>query len=108
VVVTATIEKRPRSQWSAQQRQQIVAESLAAGVSVDEVARRHGVRPNLLSTWRRQERGLAVAQTVKFAAVRVSAAPSEGWIEIDLVAQCVRVRGKVDGAMLREVLAVVR
>jgi hypothetical protein len=45
---------------------------------------------------------------VKFAAVKVSAAPPDGSIEIDLVAGCVRVRGIVDGTMLREVLAAAR
>jgi hypothetical protein len=45
---------------------------------------------------------------VKFAAVKVSAAPADGSIEIDLVAGCVRVRGIVDGTMLREVLAAAR
>ena len=32
----------------------------------------------------------------------------DGSIEIDLVARCVRVRGIVDGRMLREVLAAAR
>jgi hypothetical protein len=45
---------------------------------------------------------------VKFAAVKVSAAPADGSIEIDLVGRCVRVRGIVDGTMLREVLAAAR
>jgi hypothetical protein len=41
-------------------------------------------------------------------AVKVRAAPADGSIEIDLVAGCVRVRGIVDGTMLREVLAAAR
>jgi hypothetical protein len=45
---------------------------------------------------------------VKFAAVKLKAAPAEGLIEIDLVAGCVRVRGIVDGVMLRQVLAAAR
>jgi hypothetical protein len=45
---------------------------------------------------------------VKFASVQLSAAPADGVIEIDLVAGCVRVRGVVDGTMLREVLAAAR
>jgi hypothetical protein len=43
-----------------------------------------------------------------FTAVQFSAAASEGVIEIDLSSGCVRVRGIVDGAMLREVLAAAR
>jgi hypothetical protein len=45
---------------------------------------------------------------MKFAAVKVSAVPADGSIEIDLVCRCVRVRGIVDGTMLREVLAAAR
>jgi hypothetical protein len=45
---------------------------------------------------------------VKFAAVKVSAAPADGSIEIDLAGGYVRVRGIVDGTMLREVLAAAR
>jgi Transposase len=74
---------------------------------VQEVARRHGVRANLLSAWRRQADS-ARTKGVKFAAVKVKSAPVDGLIEIDLLAGCVRVRGIVDGTMLREVLAAAR
>jgi len=72
---------------------------------VQAVAERHGVRANLLSAWRRQDDATRAVKPVKFAAVKVSAAPADGSIEIDLVAGCVRVRGIVDATMLREVLA---
>jgi hypothetical protein len=51
-----------------------------------------------------------VAVKAQFAAVRVTtaAAPTQGSIEIDLSGGCVRVRGIVDAAMLREVLAATR
>ncbi len=99
---------RRRGQWTAQQRRRIVADSRVAGAVVQEVAQRHGVRPSLLSAWRRQDDASRAAKPVKFAAVRVSAAAVDGSIEIDLVAGCVRVRGIVDGTMLREVLAAAR
>ncbi|MGB6514575.1 MAG: transposase [Mycobacterium sp.] len=99
---------RRRGQWTAQQRRRIVADSRVVGAVVQEVAQRHGVRPSLLSAWRRQDDASRAAKPVKFAAVRVSAAPVDGSIEIDLVAGCVRVRGIVDGTMLREVLAAAR
>ena len=99
---------RRRGRWTAQQRRRVVADSLVKGASVQEVARRHGVRPNLLSAWRRQAAALRTAKPVKFAAVEFSVAPVEGSIEIDLAAGCVRVRGIVDGAMLREVLSAAR
>jgi len=44
----------------------------------------------------------------QFAEVRVNVAPAQGSIEIDLNGGCVRVRGIVDAAMLREVLAASR
>ncbi len=99
---------RARGKWTAAQRRRAVADSRLAGASVQEVAQRHGVRANLLSAWRRQDRAARAAKQVKFAAVKVSAAPAEGSIEIDLVAGCVRVRGIVDGTMLREVLGAAR
>ena len=102
------VTKRRRGKWTAQQRRRIIADSRVAGASVQAVAERHGVRANLLSAWRRQDDASRAAKPVKFAAVKVSAAPAGGSIEIDLAAGCVRVRGIVDGTMLREVLAAAR
>lgn len=103
----ATPAKARRGQWTAEQRRRAVADSRVAGASVQEVARRHGVRANLLSAWRRQADTVR-STAVKFAAVKLKAAPAEGLIEIDLVAGCVRVRGIVDGVMLGQVLAAAR
>ena len=103
--------KARRGKWTEQQRRRIVADSRVAGASIQEVARRHGVRPNLLSAWRRQAaKPPKVAVKTRFAAVRVSAALqlAPGSIEIDLNGGCIRVRGIVDAAMLREVLAATR
>ena len=47
-----------RRRWPAADKAAMVAESLVAGAKVSEVAARHGVNANVLSTWRRQ----AVAQ----------------------------------------------
>ena len=102
--------KPRRGKWTEQQKRWIVADSRVAGASIQNVARRHGVRPNLLSAWRRQAAKPKVAAKAQFAAVRVSAAipAREGSIEIDFNGGCVRVRGVVDAAMLREVLAAAR
>jgi transposase len=107
-VVPGSVVRRRRGKWTTQQRRRIVADSRVAGVSVQEVAQRHDVRPSLLSAWRRQDDASRAVKSVKFAAVKVRAAPVDGSIEIDLVAGCVRVRGIVDGTMLREVLAAAR
>ena len=102
--------KPRRGKWTEQQKRRIVADSRVAGASIQDVARRHGVRPNLLSAWRRQAAKPKVTAKAQFASVRVSAAipAREGSIEIDFNGGCVRVRGVVDAAMLREVLAAAR
>ena len=102
--------RRPRGKWNADQREQMVAESRQPGASVSEVAQRHGVRTALLSAWRRKaaSRSTGKSTAIGFAAVQLSSVPSEGVIEIDLSSRCIRVRGIVDGTMLREVLAAAR
>ena len=106
----AAANKPRRGSWTMAQKRQAVAESHVAGANVAEVAQRHGVRAALLSSWRRQVARMAESakKPAKFAAVRVSAPPVEGVIEIDLTGGCVRVRGIVDARMLREVLAATR
>jgi len=102
-----------RAKWTAEQRKAAVTASLAAGASINEVAERFGVPPSLLSTWRRKYAAAVASstpasKTARFAAVRVKEVTTEGVIEIDQANRCVRVRGIVDVAMLREVLAVTR
>jgi len=50
----ATHTPAGRRRWTADQKLEIVQESLAPGASVTEVARRHGVNPNLIYAWRRR------------------------------------------------------
>jgi transposase len=47
-----------RRRWSREDKARIVVESLASGVSVSEVARRHGLSPQQLFAWRREARAL--------------------------------------------------
>jgi transposase len=58
--MTDTLEKvevitsrQRRRRWSAAEKMRMVEESLEPGASVSLVARRHGVNPNQLFTWRR-------------------------------------------------------
>jgi transposase len=109
----ATSKRTVRGRWTAQQRQKIVRASLVAGASINEVAQRFGVRPNLLTAWRRRyAKTTSVpkrrARPARFAAVRVNSVPADSTIEIDLANRLVRVRGIVDAGMLREVLAAIR
>src|SRR3979490_1194583 len=47
-----------RRRWSREDKARIVVESLASGVSVSEVARRHELSPQQLFAWRREARAL--------------------------------------------------
>jgi transposase len=89
-------EERRRRTWSADQKQRIIAESLAPDASVAEVARRYGLNSNLLFTWRRREQAASgPGESVNIVPVRVvtdaapaapAAAPgSMGRMEIVLV-----------------------
>ena len=51
VEVITSVQRRRR--WSAEEKAAIVQETYAPGVSVSLVARRHGIAPNQLFTWRR-------------------------------------------------------
>src|ERR1700722_4955513 len=56
--------ERRRRNWSADQKQRIIAESFAPGASVADVARRYGLNANMLFTWRRREPAAGVANHV--------------------------------------------
>lgn len=55
-----------RRNWSAEEKTAIVAESYAGGETVCGVARRHGLTPQQLFTWRRLARGTGVAEAAAF------------------------------------------
>lgn len=62
--------------WTTAQKLEIVEESLAPGVRVAELARRHNVNPNLIYRWRYQAKsgGLSTASGQSgFALVAVAA-----------------------------------
>ena len=62
-----------RRTWRAEDKAQIVAESVTSGESVCAVARRHGLSPQQLFGWRREAREhAAVSCRNRSAAVRAS------------------------------------
>ena len=67
-----------RRRWSAEAKARIVAESLAPGVVISEVARRHGLRPQQLFAWRHQARqGRLALPAEELAFVPVVAAAAD-------------------------------
>ena len=47
-----------RRDWSAEDKARIVADSLEPGATVSGVARRHGLTPQQLFTWRRDRKSV--------------------------------------------------
>ncbi|XQZ42675.1 transposase [Paracoccus yeei] len=87
-----------KRRWSDEAKGRIVAETLVPGITVNEVARRHGVKANHLSSWRTLARkGKLVVPEVagaEFAAPVAAAQPVEMLVttSIDLVIGSVTVR----------------
>jgi len=66
-----------RRTWSPEEKSAIIAESYVEGGTVCSVARRHGLTPQQLFTWRRQARGTHMAERPAFVpAVAEGPAPA--------------------------------
>lgn len=68
-----------RRRWSEDEKQRIVLESLSAPRQASSTARRHGISPSLLFTWRRQmqiERREEAADTPSFVPAIVAPDPA--------------------------------
>lgn len=109
-----------RRRWSLQDKLQIVEETMQRGVTVSEVARRHGLTPSVVFTWRRLAReGRLGDAGPTFVPVEITPVPTQtapmvsssrhtGLIEIVLGrGRRVRVDREVDPEALRRVLEVV-
>jgi transposase len=120
-----------RRAWTAEQKAQILAESYESGEKVSAVARRHGLTPQQLFGWRRNERRRAVTRLrvgertgesgPAFAAVIVETARpcadgllapgrpgGSSVIEIVIGAATVRVPPGIDAASLQTVLCALK
>ena len=113
-VITGALGRR---RWSAEAKARIVAESLAPGVVISEVARRHDLRPQQLFAWRHQARqgrlALPAAELSFVPVVGATDAPPADTsvapvIEVALGGAIVRVPPEVDGRLLAKVLRAVK
>jgi len=117
-VIDVRVDGRPRARkvYSEAYKRRVVALTFAPGVSVSQVAQRHGLNTNLLFSWRRQP-GIAPSQAptappqvllpvtvsatgtdVKPASAQVDA--KQAYIEIEVGAARVRLHGGVDMQMV--------
>jgi transposase len=112
------VERRRR--WSFQDKLRIVEETIQPGMTVTEVARRHGLAPSVVFTWRRLAReGRLGDAGPTFVPVEITPVPAQapsvtspsrrtGLIEIILGrGRRIRVDREVDAEALRRVLQVV-
>ncbi|SDR64076.1 transposase [Rhizobiales bacterium GAS113] len=102
-----------RRRWPERVKRQIVAESLAPGVSVSVAARRYDINANQLFSWRRRYGARSAVGETSLVPVRleapVEASARGGTIEIVLPGGiCVRVYGSVEATALRQVLDALR
>jgi transposase len=101
-----------RRRWTADEKARILEEALAPCAVVSEVARRHGMSPQHLFTWRREAKRRAADDRLAFAPVVIApetlqAAPARGCgavIEIVLGSAVVRVPPGTDASALMMVL----
>ena len=125
VEVISGVERR--RDWTDEEKLAIIAESCQDGVVISAVARRHGLRPQQLFTWRnvfrkREAARLRQGEAPAFAPVMIAhdrsagasaepvAAPMStgGLIEIVLGGATVRLHGGVDAKTLAAVLRAVK
>ena len=69
------ITRGERRRWSLEEKQAIVAESLAPNASLTAVARRHGIGTGLLYAWRHQLLGRRSGEAACFARLDVMSEP---------------------------------
>jgi transposase len=105
-----------RRRWSVDEKARILQEAMAPGAVVSAVARRNGLSPQHLFTWRRQAKREADNHPLAFTPVVVapdtpqpaSAACRVAMIEIAVEGAVIRVPSGVDGTTLATVLQALR
>jgi len=127
-VEVITGQKRRRD-WTAEEKAEILAATMAPGATVTEVARRFDVSRALLWTWRRKAMDeLAAEMGPRFVPLRIEGEAAEntavvpepeparpssgrdqpaGSIEVEIGRARVRVEGSVDPEVLRQMLGLI-
>lgn len=113
VEIRTGVERRRR--WTAETKGRIVAEAVAGGAVIADVARRHEMTPQHLSNWIRAAKdgrfALPADETMAFVPVVMVAqarTSNEAPIEIAIGSVVVRVANGVDAARLEAVIRAVR
>lgn len=106
-----------RRKWPDEVKARIVAETLALGAKVCEVADRHGVAPQCLTMWRKLAREgrltLPADALASFVPLVVADAPAprscaSSPIELEVAGVIVRLPGDVSSARIGEIASVLR
>jgi transposase len=103
-----------RRRWSAEAKARIVEEAMVPGAVVSVIARRHGLTPQQVFTWRREARKDAgAAERVTFAPVVVDSPGVEQQstapvLEVMVAGAVIRVPRGSDGRTLATVLRAVK
>lgn len=115
--VLSGVERRRR--WPAELKAQIVAESLAPGANVSEIARRHDIRASQVQLWRKQAREGALALPAEEAHPQTAFAPvvvatpaarpvvaraATAVVEIEAGAVRVRIRSGAEAGMVEAIV----
>jgi len=97
--------KRRRSKWSEAFRQRIVAEAEVSEEPMSEVAKRHGLNPKLLYSWRQKsikEQEAATGKEVCLLPVEVKAPAEEALVNMPVNTN------DINPALLSQALSVLR
>ncbi len=111
--VAGPVEGAPRQvrrQWSDEFKAQAVAETMQPGASVSAVARRIGVDPSQLFTWRRNARLRAAALPANETAGLLPTPSSSDYSGVDIIIgdAVIRTAAETDEAHLVRVIRAVR
>jgi len=108
-----------RRRWSAELKGRIVAETLMPGAKVAEVARRHGMGAQHLSTWRRLARegrivvpGDGLDDGPMFASLEIAPEKApiscDGFVAIDFGEAVIRLSGDVPARRIADIAHALR